>query len=188
MALFRSKDPGPAEVEDPPVVEEIGAGRPRKSEPTPTRKQAEALRRQRVTKVYTKKEARAEASRAARGDRMKAMRERDNTPEKALMRNYIDARRNLGEFLLPGMVIILAATFLNQLAPQVAVLATGVMYFFIALVLVDAFLMWRGFKKLLAKRLPNTSTRGLLFYGVNRAIQIRRFRVPPPQVKRGEKV
>ncbi|MGI3785016.1 MAG: DUF3043 domain-containing protein, partial [Janthinobacterium lividum] len=32
-----------------------------------------------------------------------------------------------------------------------------------------------------------TSTRGLLFYGANRAIQIRRFRIPAPRIKRGEK-
>jgi hypothetical protein len=46
--------------------------------------------------------------------------------------------------------------------------------------------MWRGFKKLLAVRVPKASTRGLLMYGVNRAIQIRRFRMPAPRVKRGE--
>lgn len=188
VALFRSKNAAPGEVESPPLVQEVGAGRARKSEPTPTRKQAEALRRQRVTKTYTKKEARVEASRSARGDRLKAMQARDNTPEKALMRNYIDARRNIGEFLLPGMVVILAATFLYQVMPQVSVIATAVMYVFIGLVLVDAFLMWRGFRKLLAKRLPRASSKGLLFYGVNRAIQIRRFRIPPPQVKRGEKI
>ena len=188
MALFRSKDAAPSEAEPPPLVQEVGAGRQRKSEPTPTRKQAEALRRQRVTKTYTKKEARAEANRSARGERLKAMQARDNTPEKALMRDYVDARRNIGEFLLPGMVVILAATFLYQVMPQVSTIATGVMYLFIVLVLVDAFLMWRGYKKLLAQRLPRSSTKGLLFYGVNRAIQIRRFRIPPPRVKRGEKI
>jgi hypothetical protein len=47
--------------------------------------------------------------------------------------------------------------------------------------------MWRGFKRVLAERLPNGSTKGLLLYGITRATQIRRFRMPPPRVKRGEK-
>jgi hypothetical protein len=46
--------------------------------------------------------------------------------------------------------------------------------------------MWRGFKQVLAKRLPNAPTRGLLMYGMNRSIQIRRFRMPPPRIKRGD--
>jgi hypothetical protein len=46
--------------------------------------------------------------------------------------------------------------------------------------------MWRGYKRVLAERLPNSSTKGLLMYGVNRCIQIRRFRMPPPRIKRGE--
>lgn len=188
MALFRRKDEAPVETEPPPLVEEVGArgGRQRKDAPTPTRKQAEAARRERVTKTYTKKEARAEASRQARSQRMKAMQERDNTPEKALMRDYIDSRRNFGEFLLPGMVVILACTFLYSVIPQVSTIATAVLYLFILAVIVDLFFMWRRFRKLLAERLPNSPTRGLLFYGANRAIQIRRFRIPPPRIKRGE--
>ena len=46
--------------------------------------------------------------------------------------------------------------------------------------------MWRGFKKVLAARLPKVSPKGLLMYGMNRCIQIRRFRMPPPRIKRGE--
>ena len=46
--------------------------------------------------------------------------------------------------------------------------------------------MWRAFKKLIAVRLPQASTRGLLMYGANRCIQIRRFRIPKPRVSRGD--
>jgi hypothetical protein len=61
------------------------------------------------------------------------------------------------------------------------------MYVFILLVLLDSYLMWRGFKRVLAERLPGASTRGLLMYGVNRSIQIRRFRLPAPRLKRGDR-
>jgi hypothetical protein len=117
---------------------------------------------------------------------MKAVNAREAAPEKALLRDYIDARFNLGEFLLPSLVVILALTFVSQSIPRVSVISTGVMYLFLLAVIADSALMWRGFKKLLAARLPKASTRGLLMYGVNRAIQIRRFRMPPTRVKRGQ--
>jgi len=79
-------------------------------------------------------------------------------------------------------------TFLGQALPRVAVISTLVMYAFIFAVIADTAIMWRGFKKLLAARLPKASPRGLLMYGMNRGIQIRRFRVPPPRVKRGTKI
>ena len=60
------------------------------------------------------------------------------------------------------------------------------MYVFILLVLFDCYRMWRGFKRVLAERIPGAPTRGLMMYGVNRAIQIRRFRMPAPRRKRGD--
>jgi uncharacterized membrane protein len=170
-----------------PEVREVRDPSGRKPGPTPSRKEAEAARRQRVTQTYSKRESRAMASRSNRSDRMRAMAARDSTPEKALMRDHVDARFSIGEVLLPALVLILAISFLNSVFPQAAVIGTVVMYVYVLAVLADLFLMWRGFKKVLAARLPGTSTRGLLFYGANRAIQIRRFRIPPPRVKRGEK-
>jgi hypothetical protein len=118
---------------------------------------------------------------------MRTISARDNTPEKALLRDYVDSRFNLGEFLLPSLVVILALTFLSQsVGPRVSIISTLAMYLFILGVIVDTAIMWRGFKKLLAARLPKASPRGLLMYGMNRGIQIRRFRTPPPRIKRGQ--
>ena len=183
MALFRRNTPAaPA----PPPAPPPGPGM-RKDRPTPTRKEAEAARRQRVARNLSKKEARLEAGRQARAERMRAINARDATPEKALLRDYVDARFNLGEFLLPSLVVILALTFLGQSLPRVAVISTIGMYLFIFAVIADSAIMWRGFKKVLAARLPKVPPRGLMLYGMNRGIQIRRFRMPPPRVKRGEK-
>ena len=190
MAIFRrgtsngSTATTPAPETAPPEGRDPSG---RKPGPTPSRKEAEAARRQRVTQTYSKKESRALSSRQNRSDRMKALAARDNTPEKALMRDYVDARFSIGEILLPALVLILATSFLNTIFPQAAAIGTVVMYVYVLAVLFDLFFMWRGFRKVLAQRLPGTSTRGLLFYGANRAIQIRRFRIPPPRVKRGEK-
>ena len=65
-------------------------------------------------------------------------------------------------------MVILAVTFLGQYVPLVAVIATGVMYLFILRSSFDGFLMWRGFKKVLAARLPKASPKGLLMYGMTR--------------------
>jgi hypothetical protein len=184
VALFR-RNAQPAAPEQPAAtVDHAPAGK--KDRPTPTRKEAEAARRQRVTTTLSKKEARAAASRQNRTERMKAINAREAAPEKALMRDYIDARFNLGEFLLPSVVLILAITILGSYWATVTVIATLAMYVFILGVFVDGYLMWRGFKKVLAARLPKASPKGLLLYGMTRSTQIRRFRSPAPRIKRGE--
>jgi hypothetical protein len=184
VALFRRKAEAVAEPEPAPPTTVVPGGK--KDRPTPTRKEAEAARRQRVRQQMTNRQSRQVAARQARADRMKALAQRDQAPEKALMRDYIDARLNLGEFLLPSVVVILAITLLGSYFPNVAVLTTLLMYLFILAVFVDGFLMWRGFKRVLAERQPNAPTRGLLMYGMTRSTQIRRFRLPPPRIKRGE--
>jgi hypothetical protein len=184
VALFR-RNTEAAEPEQPgTTIDHAPTGK--KDRPTPTRKEAEAARRQRVTTTLSKKEARAAASRHSRAERMKAISAREAAPEKVLMRDYIDARFNLGEFLLPSVVVILAITILGSYWQAVTLIATLAMYLFIFGVFVDGYLMWRGFKKVLAARLPKASPKGLLLYGMTRSTQIRRFRSPAPRIKRGD--
>jgi hypothetical protein len=184
VALFRRNSQA-AEPEQPATtIDHAPTGK--KDRPTPTRKEAEAARRQRITTTLNKKEARQAASRHARAERMRAISAREATPEKALMRDYIDARFNLGEFLLPAVVVILAVTIVGSYWPNATLISTLAMYLFIFGVIVDGYLMWRGFKKVLAARLPKASPKGLLLYGITRSTQIRRFRRPAPRVNRGD--
>jgi hypothetical protein len=183
VALFRRNSQA-AEPEPPPPIDHGPTGK--KDRPTPTRKEAEAARRQRMTTTLSKKQARAASSRQARAERMRAISAREATPEKVLMRDYIDSRFNIGEFLLPSVVVILAITILGSYWQAVTLIATLAMYLFIFAVFVDGHLMWRGFKKVLAARLPKASPKGLLMYGMTRSTQIRRFRSPAPRIKRGE--
>ena len=90
---------------------------------------------------------------------MRRLGERDRTPEKNLMRDYVDARFSLGELLLPSVVVILATTLLGSAWPTLAVITTLAMYLFILGVIADGFLMWRGFKRVLADRLPKAGRR-----------------------------
>ena len=185
MALFR-RNTDAAEPEPAPALGTTPGAK--KARPTPSRKEAEAARRQRVVQTYSKKESRALTSQQNRANRMKAVNAREAAPEKALMRDYVDARFNLGEFLLPSVVVILAISIVGTRFPAVTAISTLAMYVFILGVLFDGFLMWRGFKRLLAERMPRTSPKGLLMYGMTRSTQIRRFRMPPVRVKRGAKI
>lgn len=187
MALFHRRA-GTTEPEPEPAPPEPTVPGTKKARPTPTRKEAEAARRQRVNRNLTPKQARAENARLARAERLRAMSARERVPEKALMRDYVDSRLNLGEFLLPSVVLLLAVTIAGSYWPQLTIIVTLIMYAFILGVFFDVALMWRGFKRLLAERLPGAPTKGLLLYGMTRATQIRRFRMPPPRVKRGEKI
>lgn len=187
MALFRRNNPEAPEPEPEDTSSPVAdAGPAKKDRPTPTRKEAEAARRQRVTRQLTPREARRENSAKNRAERIRALNAREAQPEKALMRDYIDARFSLGEFLLPSLVVILALSFLSSVYGPITVIATILMYVYIIAVLLDGFLMWRGFKKVLAERMPKVSPKGLLMYGMNRMIQIRRFRMPAPRIKRGQ--
>jgi hypothetical protein len=187
VALFRRSGNEPTKPEQSQSIGDSPVGRAKKEGPTPSRREAEAARRQRVTRTLSKKEARREASLQARSQRQKSLSARDSAPEKVLLRDYIDARFSIGEFLLPSLVVILALSFVGARWPQVTLLTTAAMYLFILLVLFDGLVvMWRGYKRVLAERLPNGSTKGLMMYGMNRCIQIRRFRMPPPRIKRGE--
>lgn len=187
MALFRrnkseATEPKPEDTVSSTLHEQ---GR-KKDRPTPTRKEAEAARRQRVTRQVSPKQARREASARNRAERMRGLSAREAQPEKVLMRDHVDARFSIGEFLLPSLVIILALSFLNSVWPGMTLIATVAMYAYIIGVVVDGFFMWAGFKKVLAARIPQGSTKGLVMYGMNRMIQIRRFRMPAPRVKRGD--
>jgi hypothetical protein len=57
----------------------------------------------------------------------------------------------------------------------------------ILVILVEGWFTRRGLQRLIAERLPGESARGLTTNAVMRGIQIRRFRMPQPQIKVGDK-
>ncbi|GAA1837292.1 DUF3043 domain-containing protein [Microlunatus capsulatus] len=186
MALFRRSSEGTEPTPTAPAPAPAPTPGAKKDRPTPTRREAEAARRERVNRTLSPKEARRAASQQNRAARMRTLSAREAAPEKALMRDYVDTRFSLGEFLLPSLVVILALSFLTAVYPTVSAITTILMYVFILAVLADCYFLWRGFKRVLADRLPGAPTRGLMMYGVNRSIQIRRFRMPAPRLKRGD--
>ena len=75
---------------------------------------------------------------------------RDKGPIRRYIRDYVDARWNLGEFMLPVMILVLALSFVRQSWALTIVFVA--VYGVIILAVGDAILMWRKVKKqLIAK-------------------------------------
>ncbi len=114
-----------------------------------------------------------------------ALNPRDKGPARKLARDYVDSHRRISEYYMYILVILVAALFAGKalqsyLSPLILVL--------ILIMAVEGSFVRRGLRKLMAERLPGESTRGLTSYAVMRMIQLRRFRMPAPQVKPGDKI
>lgn len=190
MGLFRPYQPNkpsnPA-VTQPAATPAAAPGRPAgKGVPTPSRREAELARRQRLSPTLTKKELRLKNRESNAAIRARSTSAVEGRPERALLRDHVDARWNVGEFALPIMLVLLAASLLNGYLPGIVVYASAATWFVLASIIIDAYMMWRGFKKVLAERMPDATSKGLFMYGLNRQIQLRRFRQPPARIKRGD--
>lgn len=164
-----------------------------KNRPTPKRRDQEAARRQPLVQTDRKK-ARTD-ERQKRNEQLALTRQamltgddkhlpaRDKGPVKRYIRDYVDARWNVAEFMLPVMLIVLALSFVRT--SQVLLLVTALTYGVILVAAVDTFFLWRRIKKgLLAKFGDGAELRGGGMYTAMRAFQLRRFRMPRPMVER----
>ena len=182
----------PAEVKQPRSAAQAAKGRP-----TPKRSVAERNRRQPITGSRPQAaprtpedKAKARTDRARKYEAMKqgeswALNPRDRGPVRALARDYIDSKRRISEFYMYILVLLLVAVFLHNKVEQEYV--SPLVLVLVVIIVVDAQLIRRSLVKLVAQRLPGESTRGLTMYAVMRALQIRRFRMPAPRVRPGDK-
>jgi hypothetical protein len=185
-----SNDQQPALSEGP--SEPVGKGRP-----TPKRKEAEAANKRPLVSSDRKGAGRAQADarkkqrnleyQAMQSGDEKHMPVKDRGPQRRYMRDYVDARFNLGEFVLPVAVLLIVVQLAFQNNQAIASGAILALYAYMILFSVDAFILWRSVKKRLkAKFGDDVPLKGAPFYTVVRALQIRRSRLPKPQVKRGQ--
>ena len=134
----------------------------------------------------TSKEDRLRRTEAMRRGEEWALSARDRGPVKALVRDYVDSRRRISEYYMYVMLILVLLLFIRVPAIQHA--AEPIVLVLIVFVIVDALLLRMNLKRLIPQRLPGQSARGVTIYAVFRALQIRRFRMPPPRVTPGTKV
>lgn len=191
--VFSRKKPAP-ELELAPAVE-VRPGA--KNRPTPKRRDQEAANRRPLvgdTKaVSADAKARQKAERAkAREGMMRGddryLTSRDQGPVKRFLRDMVDARWNIGEFLLPLMLVVLMLMVLGGNNPQAQILILPVVYGVMAVGVMDAWLLARRAKRRIAEEFGTEAPKGTSMYVVLRSMQMRMSRVPRPQIKRGDPV
>jgi hypothetical protein len=114
-----------------------------------------------------------------------ALNPRDRGPARALARDFVDSKRRISEYYMYVLVVLLAAVFVRSKSAQAII--SPLVLALVLVIVVDGLLIRRSLRRLMAERLPGESARGLTMYAVMRALQIRRFRVPSPRVKPGDK-
>ncbi|MFJ9832152.1 DUF3043 domain-containing protein [Streptomyces sp. NPDC101169] len=167
-----------------------------KGRPTPKRSEAQSQRRSVANTPTTRKDA-AKRQREERRQALDRQRQalaggderylpaRDKGPVRRFARDWVDSRFNMAEFFLPFAVVILVLSVVR--VPSIQALALWLWAVVIVLIVVDAVISGFRLKKRLAERFPEQNRRGAVAYGLMRSLQMRRLRLPKPQVKRGER-
>ncbi|AYN36100.1 DUF3043 domain-containing protein [Streptomyces albus] len=166
-----------------------------KGRPTPKRAVAQSQRRS-VTTPTTRKEA-AKRQREERRTQMEKQRQalatgderylptRDKGPVRRFARDFVDSRFCVAEFFLPMAVVILVLSMIR--VPQLQNSALLLWLAVIVLIVIDSVVLVFRLRKQLAERFPDKPRRGAVPYALMRTLQMRRLRMPKPQVKRGER-
>ncbi|MFS2292288.1 MAG: DUF3043 domain-containing protein [Actinomadura sp.] len=188
--MFKRRTPE-APPNPPQVVKPGGKGRP-----TPKRRDAEKRRRQPITAPANRREAykRLREKQAAERARIRAgmargeeehLLKRDRGPVRRLARDYVDARRTVGSYLMYAMFAIVLLSMLPiPIARLLVLFAPPVL---LLVVFAEGIVLSRGIKRLAAERYPDEDRSGVGMYAAMRAMQIRRLRIPNPRVRIGEK-
>ncbi|XUL87613.1 DUF3043 domain-containing protein [Streptomyces galilaeus] len=199
MFRSRSKDEQAAPTDKVPLTDSKQPRDPQapKGRPTPKRSEAQTQRRSVANTTLTRKDAskrqrderrvlmeKQRQALAGRGD-TRDLPLRDRGPVRKFARDYIDSRFNVAEFFLPMAVVILVLSVVQ--VPALQNIALLLWLVIIILIVVDSFLNVLRIRKQLAERFPGQDTKGTVWYSLMRSLQMRRLRLPKPQVKRGER-
>ncbi|HEX6500536.1 MAG TPA: DUF3043 domain-containing protein [Micromonosporaceae bacterium] len=203
-SLFRRKsDELVAEPVTDDASTEVDNGRrprgytPGKGRPTPKRGQAQrrvvepppANKREAARRLRERQRTeRAEAARGMRAGDERYLLRRDKGPEKALVRDIVDSRRNASSYFFAGVLVVLVGSVVRL--PVVQMLANLLWLILLLVAVADGILISRRVRRLVRERYPNTKERmgSLYFYAVMRALSFRGMRVPNPRVKIGQQI
>lgn len=174
-----------------------------KGRPTPRRRDTEARRGPVAPPPMTGKEARermkeknrerkaagqpVERPLSAREERMQA---RDAGPERALVRNIVDARRSISSAFPLFAILILVAMFtgLPTKNPELYNYLSYAWLAFFVVIIFESIFLARVIGREVRARFPKTELRmgTLKYYGIIRGLMFRRLRYPKPVVSPGE--
>ena len=185
MSLFkkRSQTPEPEPVADP-SPKPGGKGRP-----TPRRKDQQAKNLHPVVpkdRAAAKREARAarDAAWKRQNDAMvtgeeKYLPSREKGPIKRYIRDFVDARFNLGEYFMPLIFVLLIISFgFSRILPHYPLVS------FYTVLAMNGYLRRRLIAKFGQEKVKDEGT--ILFYIMSRCFMLRRWRRPAALVSRGQ--
>lgn len=169
-----------------------------KNRPTPKRRDQEAANKRPL--IVTDRKAARTVDKTARREQLAKQRAgmmagkeeflppRDKGPRRRFIRDSVDARWNVGEFMLPVMLVALALSFFASSTgnPTTFLISFVLIYGLIIVAVIDALLMWRRIKRRVEERFGQAE-KGDGFYSITRAFQMRRLRMPKPLIARGDK-
>ena len=177
-----------------------------KGHATPSRKEREAARKRPLVPVRTKL---TKEDRRKRGEQRLAARAgleagderylplRDKGPQKRMVRDIVDARFTVGEFMIPLMFAVIIMTFIpdynavdadgkvTSIAATLQLTVLIALYGFFLVAFVDAVILGRTVVKKLQTKFGEVE-KGVKWYAGVRAFQFRPLRVPKARVARGD--
>lgn len=166
-----------------------------KGRPTPSRKEAEAQRKQALRVPSDPKAAKRAAKERAAQERQVAragllagderyLPARDQGPVRAFTRDFVDGRWAAAELFLPLALLVLLLGFLP--VPGIQAYVSMAWLFLTMFILVDTTILMIRLSRELKGRWPEPAERkGAIFYAVMRVLQLRKLRLPPPRVRAG---
>lgn len=184
-SLRKKTPPPPAEPEKPVIVKPGGKGRA-----TPSRKDAEAARRNRPASSASDPK---EAKRLARDERrrqaatyregmisgdLNRLPPRERAPERVYAREIVDGRRNFG----PVFLFLLVVNFASSVVPSTTarILFTYLLMLGLIVFVLDAVLLSRKVASAVQQRYPDGRV-PVKVYSIQRALLPGRFRMPRPR-------
>lgn len=124
-----------------------------------------------------------------RGDQ-RYMLDRDKGDVKAFVRDWIDSRRFLTNWMMPFAFILLLTMLVTNTFPRLAFYVSLVAMGVMVAIFVESFIIGRRVNTAARERFPSSTEPGwgLGFYAFSRASQPRRWRSPKPRVTAGDTI
>ncbi len=186
--LRRQKSTPEASPVEPEATQRPGS----KGHPTRTRKEALEARRAAAKAARNPKAARG-AQRRAKTEKSQEIRAamkagderylmpRDKGPVRRFVRDFVDARLCIAEMAMPLLIASLVASMAGASA-----IAAGVMNATVLVVALDSLLLRWRVRTEVKKRFGKDQLKGVTFYAMMRALQMRFLRIPKTQVRLGQ--
>ena len=176
---------------------------PKKGRPTPKRRDAEGKRRgpigppPRTQREASKRNAVSKEQRKVLRDERRRgqasgdprhMLPKDKGPVRKFIRDEVDTHRQLVGLFMPIVVVLLVATFALSSNPNTQIYASPILLALLVVMLVEGFFIGRRVIRKVRAEFPEAPDRSFSigWYAVQRAMTIRKLRLPKPNLKPGD--